>query len=277
MRREAGKLPAAILAAIVHVFFFALIVFGVSWQIRTPTPISAQVWSALPPIRGLPPPVEPAPAVEVQSPAPVVEVATRPPPTPISQPVLPSKAEIELKTKREKEKREKAERERREEAERVKLAAREKAKKAEEAKVEAKAAQLRKAEQQRLREQQLAEERKRNAEEVAARSAQESREAAQQAARNAAIAAYADKIRALIRSRTNVPDNVSGKPVIQVNLRLLVNGVVFDARVTKPSGNRVYDEAIERAIAGIRQWPLPDNPDLLGSSRTITLNIEHER
>jgi colicin import membrane protein len=103
------------------------------------------------------------------------------------------------------------------------------------------------------------------------------REAAALAARNAAISDYAGKIRTLITSRANIPDTVSGKPIIQVRLRLLVNGAIFDAQVVKPSGNRVYDEAVERAINGIRNWPLPQNADLLGGRRELILNIEHER
>ena len=96
-------------------------------------------------------------------------------------------------------------------------------------------------------------------------------------ARDAAAKQYAYKIAALIRNRANIPDTVSGKPALTVRLRLLVNGVVFDAKIIKPSGNRVYDEAVERAINGIRQWPLPENPELLGGSRELNLNIEHER
>ena len=97
------------------------------------------------------------------------------------------------------------------------------------------------------------------------------------AARNAALQDYAAKISALIRNRANIPDTVSGKPALTVRLRLLVNGVVFDAQIIKPSGNRVYDEAVERAINGIRQWPLPESADLFGGRRELNLNIDHER
>jgi hypothetical protein len=60
-------------------------------------------------------------------------------------------------------------------------------------------------------------------------------------------------------------------------LKLLVNGVVFDAQVVKPSGDRVYDESVERALSGIRQWPLPDNPELFGGRRELILNINYDR
>ncbi len=110
-----------------------------------------------------------------------------------------------------------------------------------------------------------------------AKAEQAAREAAANAARNAALQDYAGKIASLIRSRANIPDTVSGKPALTVRLRLLVNGVIFDAQVIKPSGNRVYDEAVERATNGIRQWPLPENAELFGNRRELNLNIEHER
>ena len=58
---------------------------------------------------------------------------------------------------------------------------------------------------------------------------------------------------------------------------VFVNGAVFDAQVVKPSGNRVYDEAVERAINGIQNWPLPQNAELFGGRRELILRIEHER
>jgi hypothetical protein len=58
---------------------------------------------------------------------------------------------------------------------------------------------------------------------------------------------------------------------------LLTNGTVFEATVGNPSGNKAYDDAVERAINGIRQWPVPDNPEILGRQRELLLNIKHER
>ena len=94
VRSEPGKWPAAALAVIVHIGFFALIIFGVTWQVKSPMPLSAEIWGSLPPIRNLPtppPPLEPEP--EVAKPAPPVEKVLPPP--------QPTRAEIELKTKRE--------------------------------------------------------------------------------------------------------------------------------------------------------------------------------
>ncbi len=245
-RSEPGKLPAALLALIVHAGFFAVIVFGVTWQVRHPEPVMAELWDQLPSMRKEPEPPAPPPP----PPEPEVKKIVEPP---VEKPLppQPSKADIQLKAKKDKAEREKIERER---LEKQKQADLEKKRKEEEAqKKAAKAADDK------------------------AKAEQAAREAAANAARNAALQDYAGKIASLIRSRANIPDTVSGKPALTVRLRLLVNGVIFDAQVIKPSGNRVYDEAVERAINGIRQWPLPENAELFGNRRELNLNIEHER
>ena len=243
-REEPGKLPAALLATIVHAAFFSVIVFGVSWQVKHPDPVMAELWDQLPSIRNAPEPPAPEPEPEVKK---IVE----PPPIEKASQPQPTKADIQLKAKQEMAEREKVERERAEKARQAEL---EKKRKVEDA--QRKAAK---------------------AADDKAKSDQAAHDAAVSASRSAAQRDYADKIASLIRNRANIPDTVTGKPVLTVRVRLLVNGVVFDVAVTKPSGNRVYDEAVERAINGIRQWPLPEIADLFGSRRELNLNIEHER
>jgi len=273
IHRDPGRLPAAILAITVHAGFFALIVFGVSWQVKAPQPTSAELWSSLPPIRNAPMPIPVMPAPEptqppqpppeplVKKPDPVVE-----PPLPV---VLPSRAEIQLKAKREREALAEQQKQARDLADKKKrddakvLEDRKKIeddkKRRDDAKVLESAQKTQKAADAKIR------------------AEQEARDSAARSARDAAIGDYSSKIAALIRSRANIPDTVVGKPKVAVRLRLLVTGVIFDAQIVTPSGNRVYDEAVERAINGIRIWPQPDNPELLGANRTLTLNIEHER
>lgn len=255
-RGEPGRLPAAILAIIIHGAFFALIVFGVSWQVKHPAPVVADLWSQLPPARNVvvPQPVPtPEPEPEPVQPTVAPPAAQLPPP--------PSRADVELKAKREREaqakkevEQELLEKKKRDDAkvvEKKKIAEAEKRRREEDAKQKLATEKLRKE--------------------------QEDKENAARAATNAAIRDYGAKIAALIRNRANIPDTVTGKPVIQVRVRLLVQGVVLDAQVVKPSGNRVYDEAVERAINGIRQWPLPESAELFGGRRELILNIEHER
>jgi colicin import membrane protein len=279
-RVEPGKLPAGLLALGVHIAFFALIVFGVSWNVKSPEPIAVEVWSALPPIQNaqavavLPPPAPTPPPPEaviekVAEPPPIAKPAPIPPPAVKAQ-TPPLVDDINLKLAK---------------------------KKAEEAQKQALAEQLQKeklkedAKKKELLDAQKAAEKIKLAEEAKkaetaqqlARAAAAEQLAAQitaqniQAARNAAIANYGSKIAELIRNRANVPDTVVGNPIVQVRLRLLTNGAVLDATVVKPSGNRPYDESVERAINSIRNWPLPDNPEILGQRKELNLNIRHEK
>ncbi|MDX2217676.1 MAG: energy transducer TonB [Burkholderiales bacterium] len=254
-RPEPGKVPAFILAALVHAGFAAVLVFGVSWQTKAPIPLTAELWSSLPTVpvaEPPPPPPEPEP----------VKVEPKPEP-PKSEPVKveppqPSKADIELKKKIEKEKeKEKKQKQEKEAAEKKKREADEKKRKEDEKR--------------------LAEEKARKAQEAKAKAEADAAARAAATRQQKLLDDWANQIRALIRSRANVPDSVTGAPEIQVRLKLLVTGAVFEAVVVKRSGNRVYDDSIERAIAGIRQWPTPADPDLFRNNREITLNIKHEK
>lgn len=263
-RREPGRGPAAVLALVVHAGFFALIIFGVSWQVKPTAPISAELWATLPNIDA---PAPPPPAAEPVT-EPVVEPVTEPikqatkaPPAP-PKPAEPSKADIALKAKLKREeqrrKEEVQQQEERKRAENDRKLADEK----------------RKQDEERKRKQ---DEARAKAEADRQRQEAEAREAAVRAARDQAVRDYANRIASLIRNRANIPDSVTGQPEVQVRVRLLTNGSVFEAAVSRPSGNRAFDEAVERAINGIRQWPVPDNPEILGRQRELLLNIKHER
>ncbi len=262
VRTEPGRWPAALLAIIVHSAFFALIVFGVSWRVKLPDPAIAELWDQLPPMQNVREVVPiPVPEPEVARPEPpVVEPKIEPKVEPKLEkvPPQPSQADIQLQAKREK--LEKAEREKklREEnalKEKQKLAEVEKKRKDDEVKLKAA--------------QKIAEER--------ARAEQAAKAAAAATALSREQKDYADKITRLIKERANIPDSVTGRPEIQVRVRLLVNGVILDAQVVRPSGDRVYDDAVERAINGIRNWPQPGNADLFGGRRELNLNIRHYR
>jgi colicin import membrane protein len=263
-RREPGRAIAGAFAIVVHIGFFALIIFGVSWQVKMPSPISVELWSTLPPSdNGL---EEPPPAPQEEPAAPpepkVAEPKFAEPKVAEQKVAEPNKADIALKAKKEREEKLKREKE-------EKLAA-ELKKRDEQKRTEDK----RKAEEDKQRK---ADEAKRKAEADKLRLEAEARAAAAQSARDKAVSDYTGKIAALIRNRANIPDSVTGQPIIQVRVRLLTNGTVFEATVASASGNRAYDDAVERAINGIRQWPVPDNPEILGRQRELFLNIKHER
>ena len=88
---------------------------------------------------------------------------------------------------------------------------------------------------------------------------------------------WATRIRGLIRVRANIPKTVTGKPVVQIRLKLLEDDSTFEWKIAKRSGNSVYDKAIEKALAGIGQWPLPTDLDLIRKNREIILNIENDK
>lgn len=254
-RYEPGKIPAFILAALVHAGFLAVLVFGVSWQTRPPVPLTAELWSVLP---TAPQPEPPPPAPEPDPPK--IEPKPEPPkPEPVKvEPPQPTKAEIELKKKIEKDK-EKAEKQKQEKelAEKKKREADEKKRKEDEKR--------------------LAEERARKAQEAKLKAEADAAALAAASRQQRLLSDWTNQIIALIRSRANVPDSVTGQPEIQVKVKLLVTGAVFEVVVVRRSGNRVYDDSIERAIAGIRQWPTPSDPEVLRNNREITMNIKYEK
>jgi colicin import membrane protein len=257
-RREPGRIAAIILAVLVHAAFLMLLVFGVSWQSSKPEPVQAELWSRLPPIKVAAPEPEPVPV----PPKPEPPKPEPPKVEPKPEPPQPTRAEIELKNKLEKQHKEKLEREKRE--------LEDKKKKQDEAKKKREAEEKMKKEEEAKK---LAQEKA----DAAAKKATADKAQAEAAVRQAVMDDWINKIKMLVKSRANVPETVTGEPVIEVRLKLLVNGVVFEAQIAKASGNRVYDDAVERAIAGIRQWPVPSDPDVFRNHREIILKIDYKK
>jgi colicin import membrane protein len=283
-RKQPGRTAAFLLALIVHVAFFALIVFGVSWQVKPTAPVVAELWDSLPTKAAPAPAPTPAP-VEPPPPPPVEEKKPEPPPPPPveKKPAVepqPSKAdlkaEIELKAKREREEKERQEKKKREELERADKLKREESEK-QKRELAKKEEDRKKVEAEKQRREMEARQRAIDEQVRREQAAQQAREAAAAAAREASMRDYASKIAALIQSRANVPETVSGKPSIRVRVKLLTNGTVFDVQAISSSGNQTYDESIKRAINGIQQWPQPDSPELIPKSRELIINVTHER
>jgi colicin import membrane protein len=269
--RQPGRIRAFILAAAVHAAFFALIVFGVTWQSSPTAPLVAELWDKLPPVaKPQPPKPEPAkpeppkpepPKPEPEPPKPEPEKKPEPPkPEPPKPDVKPEPPKpdpaIAEKAKREKEKRERLEREKEEK------------RKAEEVK--------KKREQEEAKKKQ--EEDKRRREEEARKREAEKARAEAAARQKTEVDKYVDAIRSKIRGKANVPDNVTGNPEVHVRLRILPGGEVLEATIVKSSGNRAYDAAIERAIRSAQPLPVPPpDSELFPQFRDLNLNIRHER
>ena len=266
-RAQPGRLRAIFLAVVVHLAFFALIVFGVNWQSSPTPPMQAELWDQLPPVAAKQPSPRPEPAKPEPKPEPPKPEPPKPaPPKPADLKPLPTKPDpaIALKLEREKREIEKRDKDKRERAEKLKQ---------DEAK--------------RKREQEDAAKTKRELEEAAKtrrideeRTRKEAERVREEAvgARQKLIDGFVNQIKAKIRGRANVPDTISGKPSVQVRIRILPGGEVLDIAVTRSSGNRVYDTAIERAIRSASPLPVPEaSSELFPQFRDLILNIEHER
>jgi colicin import membrane protein len=263
-RAQPGRVRAVILAIVVHALFFGFIIVGVTWQSSPTPPIEAEIWDKLPPVAAkAPPPPEPPPP-EPPKPQPKPEPPKPEPPKPDVKPD-PPKPDPEIALKAEREKREREKKKKDDEAK----------KKREDLEAARKKHELEEAAKKKRDQEEAA--RKKREEDIAKREAEKAR-AAQMEARQKEFNEYVAKIQAKIRSRANVPDSVTGKPNVQVQIKVLPGGDVLDIRVTKPSGNRAYDTAIERAIRSAVPLPVPPaSSELFPQFRELILNIEHER
>ncbi len=272
-RRQPGRLRAIVLAVLVHVAFFALIVFGITWQNPPSAPVQAELWDKLPSTPAATPPApkpQPKPAPQPQpKPAPQPQPPKPPEPKPeeVKPPPQPDAAAIAQKLEREKaqqQAREKAEQEKRERLEKQK----------------AEDARKRREQEEAAKKKREEEKRRQDEERAKAEAAEQARvaAAAAAAARQAEIDSFVNRIKDKIRGRANIPDTVTGKPEVQVRIRVLPGGEVLDITIVKSSGNRVYDTAIERAIRSAQPLPVPPaNSELFPQFRDLILNIEHDR
>lgn len=71
---------------------------------------------------------------------------------------------------------------------------------------------------------------------------------------------YADRIRLKIRGNIVLPQGIQGNPEAIFEVTQLPSGEIIAVKLQKSSGNRVLDEAIERAINKSSPLPKPDNP-----------------
>ena len=259
-RRQPGRIRAIILALAVHAAFLALIIFGITWQSRPEAPLEAELWKDLPPMaKAQVKPPEPAPEPpkpEPPKPEPPKPVPPEPPREVKPAPPKPDPAIAEKKEreKREIERKEKAEKEKRE-------------------RIEREADKKKQEDVKKKRE----DDKRRVEEEKAKREAEKAREAAL-SARQTEVERFITQIRAKIRGKANVPDTVTGNPEVVFRIRILPGGEVLDASITKSSGNRAYDAAIERAIRSAQPLPVPPaDSELFPQFRDLNLVIRHER
>lgn len=267
-RREPALGRSFLLALIMHLVLFAIVFLGVRWQSHAPETVTVELWDAAPP----PPP--PAPKVEpkpVPKPEPKPEPKVEPPkPPPVEAKPEPKveKPDIVVKEKPKPKPKPKPEPKPEPKAKPV-------------AKPEPKTDPTfeRRLQEQIALEQKALEESRRIAEQQ--RQERDLREliARQQAAATAsAVNAWTSRISARIRS--NIPvavvEEVQGNPEAIFDVTLLPTGEVLTAVRRKSSGNRAYDEAVERAILKSSPLPKPDDPSIFRRRLELTFRPQDQ-
>jgi colicin import membrane protein len=240
---EPYKLPAGILALVVHSMFFALLYFGFNWNrqpFSSPT-MSVELWPSLP-------------EEAVASPPKVEEVVPPPPPQKkIVEPdiVMPDKKKIETKpveTKPEKKKPVPKP------VERVKH------------KADTPKPAVQNPEARRIADEQ-----------AALQQAEQARQEEQAAAKGRVVDEYKAKIQAKIRSKIVEPPDVANDARAEFLVTLLPGGAVLKAELRKSSGNAAYDNAVERAIFKSDPLPLPPDVQLFNQFRELDLVFKPEK
>jgi colicin import membrane protein len=261
-REEPGKVRAGVLAVAVHLLFFGLLIFGVTWQSRQPDAVQVDLWKDLPVAKPAQSQPRPQPRAEPKpEPKPKLEPKPQPKPEPKAEPKPAPKPDIALKEKEEKRKREEKQRL---EEEKRKLE-------------EQKRKQAEDKERQRLMQERLAketEELKRQQEQQAVLAQMQAQAQAQQAAVQAQLVNdFKSRIRAKIKQYIVLPPDIQGNPQAEFDVVLLPGGDVLSAKLTRTSGNAAYDSAVERAIYKAQPLPLPPDPSLFSSFRELHLKF----
>lgn len=241
---EPYKLPAGLLALLVHAAFFALLYFGFSWQAEPPATLSVELWQSLP---------EVAPPVEAEVEARVEEVL--PPPAEVEEVIKPDIVMPDKKPKIEARHVEKPP-EKLPEKPKVKPEVKPEVRKEIVQPAQPSAAELQAARETALREQ-------------AARA-----QAAQEAATGRMVDEYIGKIAGKIRRNIVMPPDVAKDARAEFLVTVLPGGTVLNARLLKSSGNAVYDTAVERAILKSQPLPLPADASLFKRFRELKLGFQ---
>ncbi len=279
-RRITGKWWALLMAIAVQLGFLAVLVFSVQWQNRAPQPVSAELYA--PPVKAPPARetvVEPVPVPPPPKPEPKPEPKPLPKPEPVVEKPDAREAEIALKAKQEEVRKKKAEAERREAEKKAREAkdAEDKRKLEERQKLEAQERQQRamaamRAQAERETQKRVQAEREAQMRAQAEREAQvRAQQAAEASALSKAEADWISRIQSKVKGNVIVPADLPGNPEAIFEVVQLPTGEIIDVTLRKSSGNRAYDDAVQRAILKSSPLPRPDRPGLF--QRTLTLRF----
>ena len=256
------------LALVVHLLLLIALTWGISWPTDSTPAVEAELWSALPKAAAPPPPPPvPEPTPEPPPPPPAPKVKPTPP--------APSRdADIAIA------KQKKAEQEKKLEQEQLKLKKQIEQKEKEKALEQQRQREKEKAQEQRDKKELAQKEQKEKDRKDKERKEQEAKRAAQderklQAMRDENLRRMAgmagatgspnatgDALRAsgpspsyggriIARVKPNIvfnPDDVSGNPVAEVEVRTAPDGKIMSRKLIKSSGNKAWDEAVIKAL-----------------------------
>ncbi len=232
---EQSNTTALILSALVHLLLIAALFIGVQWKSQAPSSIEVEVWRAAP---------APAPIIK---PEPVPE-----PPKPEPKPIpklepTPVKPDIAIKDDKKPKKEEPKKPE---------------PKKPEPKREEPDFRKQLESDQKQFDQQKAVQDQLARAEAEANQRALLKAEQAS-AARARGLADYAAKIRGKIKGNMVITGLViQGNPEAVFKVTQLPSGEVLNVKLGKSSGNKLLDDAIERAILKSSPLPKPDQPEL---------------
>ena len=281
LRITPGRLPAAVLAVLVHAVFFAVLVYSLDWKTHTPEPVMVELWQ--------PPPPSVASDQPIPRPTPRVEQMSKPE----SVPLNPDIALAEKKRKLAEQAVREAQLAVQQLAEQ-KIVKQQLAKALEQKQVEQKKAEQKQLEQKMLQQAQALEQKQREQKQVALRqliAQQTQSELKNESARaligqNKAASAskqaadkskmqdeFIDKIKAKIHGKIILPDSLQGNPQARFSVSVLPTGEVLQVKLLRGSGQTAYDDAVERAILKASPLPMPPDASLMNQFRDLDLNF----
>jgi colicin import membrane protein len=109
------------------------------------------------------------------------------------------------------------------------------------------------------------------AERAEAQRAAKAAEAAAARARAKAEGEYVAKIRSKVLGNIIMASEISGNPEAVFSVTQMPTGEILDIKPVRSSGNKAYDDAVERAIRKSSPLPKPDQPELF--QRQLTLKF----
>ena len=267
--RDALRPPSAdnprvgvLLSALAHAGLITALALGVQWHTETPDGVEAELWASVPQMAA-PRPTAEETAPDPVTPPPPVAADPTPPPRPaaeereadiateVAQRERLAKERREAEDQRARERRELADVKRQQQLDKRRLEQQQaEERQQQEAKVQreqAKQAQQRKDENAEVaREKTRQDQLRRMNEQLNGTGAANS---TGNAARDAGPSAeYAGRIRARIKANIVLLSQIAGNPQAEIELRVAPDGSILSRRLSKPSGNKEWDETMLRAI-----------------------------